>query len=147
MDKIETSYKGYKIEHDIDYDKKEKWVLKDDDDTSVYEHASLAAVKEYVDRLNKKGFKTFTILYDSGWGNNKGYIRHTVTSIDDQGDYWIKNDEGRRQKIRPGNAVVDSPENATLIQEIRAVEAEEDKLQKRRHALEKKLKRHGKNDD
>ncbi len=120
MEEISVIYKGWRIVFVEDsWEKKEYWVLVDDDNNRDYKNEKLKVVKEYIDRLNKKDFKQFEI-YHRGWRG--GYHKFIVTSINEDGDLWIKTSQGRRQKIRADQAVILSDENDSIIKEILDIE-------------------------
>ena len=122
-EKTKVNYKGYEIEFD---EWSEVWELKVEDSTG-YTNTSLKAVKKYADRLLKKGFKEFEVLCHNHWGD-VAFEKRTVTSIDDNGDYWTRDKEGKRNKEQKEYLYKLTDENLKKIEEIKKFKEERNKL-------------------
>lgn len=138
MKEIKIKYKGFTIEFQEQgfRDDTEKWALKDDNDHVVYENEKLKSVKAYVDRLGKTQFVSFQALYNR-W--HEGYKPVTVTSIDEKGEYWIKNAQGRREKVSPSSLLVINEKNTRLLKEIEVWEKKQTEAGEKKQELKEQL--------
>lgn len=74
-----------------------------DDD---YRNKDLVKVRRYIDNLIKSKFKPIPALRRTSWRSNRLMIggsespleKVTITSIAENGDVWIRTDQGRREK-------------------------------------------------
>ena len=119
MDNIREEYKSFSIEFVEFFD---EWRALMGDDV-IYSNISLKAVKDYIDRQLKKNFTKFTAYYQD-W---REYIKVTITSQDDAGNYWYTDGKGKRGKAT-GNLYADSPENVEIFEKIKEANAKETQL-------------------
>ena len=87
---IQTEYKGFTIQY---VESKNEWIIVSDHATQ-HSAPSLMKLKEYIDKQNKKGFVKFDALLKT----YKGYKRVTVTSIPEDGGYWVVDANKNRSK-------------------------------------------------
>lgn len=135
MAKITLEYKGFNIYYD-EYD--EQWELTN---PSGYQNQSLKKVKQYVDRLCKKDFKSFQVYCGGSWNNS--WKLATVTSIDEEGQFWLSL-ENSRQKSSPESCMKITENNNKLIEEITDLNNQITKLEESRNILKTKLEYYNK---
>lgn len=133
MAEIIVKHKEYEIKFQ---EMSETWYVMIDD--CSYSNVSLKKVKEYIDRLAKKDFKRFKVIY-SDWNNKK---IGTVTSIDEAGAYWITNDENKeRKRITARDIYVYNDKNLTLLSNIKSLKEQIEKLREEIDNLENQIER------
>ena len=136
-DKIEITYKTFKIQYS---EFNEKWELLDDDNHHSYDNISLQAVKKYIDKLNKKKFDPIEAYYCPSYRYNYELVK--ITSIDEEGQYWITRAENswpKRSKVSGDSLIKVTPENDELIKEIKKINAQETVLDEDKKKLFKKI--------
>jgi len=128
-----VKYKGYMI---VFRESSETWQVAIGDDT--YENFSLVKVKKYIDNLNRKGFKRFDVFVSSGWGEFT-FRKAQVTSVDEEGHYWVVYESGSREKVHKTKVYEYSKENINTMELIKAVDKKVEELHKERENYIKRM--------
>lgn len=81
----------------------------------------LSEIKKDIDKISKKDFKRFPLIYDQY--NN--YLEVEVTSISEDGDYWVNDSKGNRTKTHPRNLLKFTEENLNKIKAIENIKREQ----------------------
>ncbi len=136
---IETEYKGIEIQY---YEHNEKFCAFIGE--STYENASLSAVKKYIDKLNKKGFKRVELIYIGGGRNNTSFSPVIITSVvGNSGEGWITHKKDKsREKTALDKLALDTKENQETIATIIELEKALYKMRKKVGELESSLERY-----
>ena len=125
---ITTEYKGHKIAFNLFC---EEWRLTDSHDVSK---KSLQAVKDYIDKLEKKSFQRFQAYSYK----HDGFEEVTVTSIDDEKRFWISGSSGRMLMKTVYKIGLD---NITRFESIKSNQDKIQELQKEIRAVEDTLEK------
>ena len=148
---IEQNYKGYSI----DLDKDSGFFRAYKDGHEVFRENSLNDVKIKIDADEKKAVRQSCIVY-TGYGNSRNIRDGTITSIieTDRGygkgyDVWVSWKDGKynsRMKTGFSDVLTITDSNKQLIEEIKELNAQREKLEVQVTNLEKKLKHFGPQD-
>ena len=126
---ITTEHKGYEIIFNIPSN---KWLIKDA--KHEISNISLQAVKDYIDKLEKKSFQRFqayTYKHD-------GFEEVTVTSIDDEKRFWTSGSSGRMLMKTVYTTVLN---NRIRFESIKSNQNKIQELQKEIRAIEDTLEK------
>ena len=124
---ITTEYKGYEIHFNM---YSNNWQIKDA--KHEISNISLQAVKDYIDKLEKKGFQRFqayTYKHD-------GFEEVTVTSIDDEKRFWVSGASGKQLMKTVYKTGTD---NLTRFESIKSNQNKIQELQKEIRVIENTL--------
>ena len=131
---LTTVYKKVEITFDEDT---ELWTTK--------EHGcdlSLKAMKRKIDAHIKKekGFGKIQVYINNGW-NRDHYALVTITSINEQGEVWIKhNDDGRREKKYAHQEFYENTDfNRDIFQKLDELIKEQQRISKEKDELKSQL--------
>ena len=125
---ITTEYKGHKIAFNQYC---EEWQLTNSQEVSK---KSLQAVKDYIDKLEKKSFQRFqAYIY-----NHDGFEIVTVTSIDDEKRFWVSGSSGRMLMKTVYKTGMD---NLTRFESIKRNQNKIQELQKEIREIEETLEK------
>ena len=125
---ITTEYKGHKIAFNQYC---EEWRLTDSHEVSK---KSLQAVKDYIDKLEKKGFQRFqAYVY-----NYDGFKEVTVTSIDDEKRFWVS---GLSSRQLMKTVYKTGTDNLTRFESIKRNQNKIQELQKEIREIEETLEK------
>lgn len=136
--KITGKYRGFRIGYS---EFNQEWKLYDGQSKTnieMYGNTDLNKVKQYADRFLKSTFIAIKALHDT----YDTYEEVTITSIDsDEGEAWIRDSKGRRNKVDISRLYAMTPENQTIIVDMRTIDYDIEKLEKTKTRLERKLQR------
>lgn len=137
-----TEHHGYLIDYNENTEKFRAYV----DGAVAFESPSLGGLKVQIERFeknqNQKGFKRFKV-WISNWRFKKydepdGFVEGEVTSITEQGDYWVSVGGKRTKEC----TVVDSNEiNRQKIKKIAELQESVSRIQSEIHQLDESLDR------
>lgn len=127
-------YKGFEIEY---YEFEDKFTIKSNYDIKKQ---TLSEVKDYIDRITKKDFKRFNVLVRA-YNYKEGYQEAEVTSITEEGDYWIVYKDGQREKKHKSGVFVLNENNVKLIKEISELRKNVGELNTKINTLENNMEK------
>ena len=130
---LNAEYRGQKIEFN-EWNNNWRFIL---DGEQAYSHQELKQVKDYIDRFLKKDFKPFEAI-QRGWGSSS-YKKVTVTSIDIDGNYWIRDENKKRSKESKGNIFALNEKNLAITKQFDDVLKEISTLKDTLNKLKDKL--------
>ena len=126
---ITIEYKGYEIHFSM---YSNNWQIKDAQ--HEISNISLKAIKDYIDKLEKKGFQRFqAYIY-----KHDGFEEVTVTSIDDGKRFWVSGSSGRQLMKTVYKIGLD---NITRFESIKSNQDKIQELQKEIRAVEDTLEK------
>ncbi len=135
--KITAEYRGFEFDFS---EWSEEWKVKDEEGKEVYSNKDIKKAKEYVDGVIKKEFTPIKALCQERWGSEQ-FEEITVNSQDFNGDYWVINKKGKREKHPGSSIVLINDENTEKIRKIKEAEKQEIEIQKTISNLYHSLKR------
>ena len=132
---IGTEYKEYKIEYNETMD---RWEM--DIGSTTKSRGALLDAKQYIDTLEKKTKKFSPVsAHLKTFAQGKRFEPITITSEAWQphGDLevWIKDNRGRRRKVRAANVYLATHENKLAMEKMNSIENEISILEKKREEL------------
>lgn len=134
---ISGEYKGYKIcltdyfgIHIMLHDEVVKKQMK-----------SVAACEKWIDDQEKKKFKRVKILFRFGRWASGEESEGEATSLADDGAVWLISKKGERAKKNPYQVLLDTPENRLILDKIRSMNAEINRISEEIDALEESTER------
>lgn len=114
MSEIKTHYRGFDI---VFSEFNESWSCELSRNKS-YEKEKMSDVKKRIDKFIKdeSEFKNMEVVVLGNGYRNIGFTKMTITSIADNGEAWVKDEKGNRQKLYKGTAIYKiSDSNSHLI--------------------------------
>ncbi len=137
MIELKTEYRGWNITYK-EWD--DSW-LGELDEINIKTSKGLGELKKKIDVALKKEskFKNMSVIVECRWGgNNEGPFRKvTITSVDENGECWVRTAKGSREKLYQGAVIyIDNDDNLKIISKMaekrkqaEAIEQERDNLQ------------------
>ncbi len=137
IDEIKTQYKQYPILYNEGSCRFEAFV----DGQKSFEDNSLRNLREKIDNFEKlqakKDFKRFTVLVTKYvWSKPDKFIEAEVTSITEEGHYWITVEGNRRKEIA---VLLVTPDNIEKTNRITLIRTEISLLQDEMKQIEQSL--------
>lgn len=115
----------------------------DDHNVETHSTVTLEAAKKYIDNFLKKDFKpTDALIIGWGWNADNKAQEVLVTSIDDEGNVWVKHKAtGKREKVGKDKVIADNKENRTKLQKMEKNHEQVNILQQENEEIEESLER------